>query len=121
MPPKDKINKYQKAIITLLQDYNTRWGNTDGLKNQIVVDTKNNTFVFLTYGWQNSENYTHLLCFHLEIIEGKVWVHENNTDAMIAVDLIQHGVNPEDIVLGFATLPALPNNQKLVLAIISNA
>jgi hypothetical protein len=116
MPHKDKSKAYQKIIIDLLQEYDTHWGSIEGMKNKIVADTKTNTFVFMTYGWQNRETYTHLLCFHLEIIEDKVWIHENNTDAMIAIDLIQKGVNPEDIVIGFEKQAMLPATQTLLLS-----
>ena len=96
-----KTKQYQAAILAVFHDYDTAWGNAGGLENRIIADTQRNAFVLLTFGWQNSDIYTHLLCFHLEIKDGKVWVHENNTDVMVAVKLIEHGVSPEDIVLGF--------------------
>ncbi len=117
MPHKNKTKEYQAIIINLLQDYDTHWGNIEGLKNRIIADIETNTFVFLTYGWQNSETYTHLLCFHLEIIEGTIWIHENNTDAMIVIDLIQKGVAPEDIVIGFEKQPILSISGSSVLAL----
>ncbi len=57
--------------------------------------------MLISFGWQNEETYTHLLCFHIEIINGKVWIHENNTEALIADELIEKGIASEDIVLGF--------------------
>ena len=98
----NKTKQYQKAITTVLYDYDSAWALSGGLENRIIADFQRNTFVMLTFGWQNKETYTHLLCFHIEIIHDKIWIHENNTDAMIAVDLIELGVNPEDIILGFA-------------------
>ena len=97
----DKTTKYQTAIVELFQKYETLWRDAWGLENRIIADTGRNNFVMLSFGWQNAETYTHLLCFHIEIKDDKVWIHENNTDVMIAVDLIEKGVSPEDIVLGF--------------------
>ena len=97
----EKTIKYQKAILELFDEYDNFWGNSGGLQNRIIADTKKNAFVMLSFGWQHNETYTHLLCFHIEIINGKVWVHENNTEALIADELIEKGVASEDIILGF--------------------
>ncbi len=97
----DKTIKYQKAILELFQEYDEFWGKSGGLENRIVADTKRHAFVMISFGWQNHESYTHLLCFHLEIINEKVWIYENNTEAMIADELMEKGVSREDIVLGF--------------------
>jgi hypothetical protein len=101
---------YREAILSVLHHYDSVWAHMGGLKNQIIADSQRNTFVMLIFGWQNTDIYNHLLCFHIEIIEGKVWIHENNTDAMIAVDLIERGVSPDDIILGFEK-PHLPDKQ----------
>ena len=97
----DKTLKYQKAILSLLKEYDNFWGNTDGLKNHIIADKEKNDYVMLTMGWQNENHYEHLLCFHLEIKDGKIWLHENNTEALIADELVEKGVAREDIILGF--------------------
>jgi hypothetical protein len=97
----DKTIKYQHAILDLFQEYDKFWGHSGGLQNRIIADIKQNTFVMLSFGWQNEETYTHLLCFHIEIINGKVWVHENNTEALIVDELIGKGIASEDIILGF--------------------
>ena len=97
----DKTIKYQKAILDLFQDYDKFWGQSGGLQNRIIADTIQNAFAMISFGWQNEETYTHLLCFHIEIIKGKVWIHENNTEALIADELVEKGVAQEDIILGF--------------------
>jgi XisI protein len=97
----DKTIKYQHAILELFKEYDKFWGHSGGLQNRIIADTQQNAFVMIAFGWQNEESYVHLLCFHIEIINGKVWVHENNTEAMIVNELVEKGVAEEDIILGF--------------------
>ncbi len=97
----DNTIKYQKAILDLFQEYDEFWGDSGGLQNRIVADTKRHAYVLISFGWRKNQSYTHLLCFHLEIINGKIWIHENNTEAMIADELMEKGVAREDIVLGF--------------------
>ncbi len=97
----DKIVKYQNTIISLFKEYDNFWGNSGGLKNHIIADKERNDFVMIATGWQNPNKYAHLLCFHISIIDGKVWIHENNTEAMIANELVEKGIAQKDIVLGF--------------------
>lgn len=97
----EKTIKYRNAILDLFQEYDKFWGHSGGLQNRIIADIQHNAFVMISFGWQNEEKYTHLLCFHIEIINGKVWVHENNTEALIADELIEKGVDAGDIILGF--------------------
>jgi hypothetical protein len=99
----DKTIKYKKAIVQLFQEYDQFWGQSGGLENRIIVDAKKQAYLFLTFGWQHAERYTHLLCFHLEVKGGKVWIYENNTEALIADELIEKGIAREDIVLGFVS------------------
>ena len=103
----DKTIKYQQAILELFEEYDKFWGDSGGLQNRIIADTRQNAFVLIAFGWQNEETYTHLLCFHIEIINGKVWVHENNTEALIVNELVEKGVASEDIVLGFIEADAV--------------
>ena len=41
----------------------------------------------------------HLVAFNIEIIDGKVWIHQNNTEAMIADELVEKGTAKEDFAL----------------------
>lgn len=97
----DKTIKYQDAIITLLHEFAEFWRSSRGVKNQVVADKENHIFMLNMFGWQNGKVYVHLVAFHLEIIDGKVWVHQNNTEAMIADELVEKGIAEKDIVLGF--------------------
>jgi hypothetical protein len=97
----DKTLKYQEAIITLLREFAEFWKSSKGVKNQVIADKENHIYQLNMFGWQESQMYIHLVAFHLEIIQGKVWIHQNNTEAMIADELMEHGIAREDIVLGF--------------------
>lgn len=110
----EKTIKYQKAILELFEEYDKFWGQSGGLQNRIIADTQHNAFVMISFGWQNEEKYVHLLCFDIEIINGKVWVYENNTEALIADELIEKGVAAEDIILGFIEFES--NFKQLVTA-----
>lgn len=97
----DKTIKYENIIIALLHEFAEFWRSSRGVKNQVVADKENHIYQLNMFGWQNGKVYVHLVAFHIEIIEGKVWIHQNNTEAMIADELIEKGIAREDIVLGF--------------------
>jgi XisI protein len=97
----DKTIKYENVIIALLHEFAEFWRSSRGVKNQVVADKENHIYQLNMFGWQNGKVYVHLVAFHLEIIDGKVWIHQNNTEAMIADELIEKGIAREDIVLGF--------------------
>ena len=47
---------------------------------------------------------------HLDIIEGQIWIQHNSTEIYIDQELIQRGVSPKDIILGFRS----PDVRKLL-------
>ncbi len=101
----DKIKKYQDAIIQFLQFYNSETGGIrpDSLvKRRILVDRENNSFQLLSTGW-NGNHYIFSPMFHFDIIEGKVWMQCNNTEWEAVDFLMEHGVERQDIVLGFVS------------------
>jgi hypothetical protein len=56
---------------------------------------------------------------HIDIIDGQVWIQANNTDRLIAEELVAAGIPPEAIVLGLQppevrryTAYGVPRSQK---------
>ncbi len=101
----DKTLKYRTIICDILNEYQTYLRKATGLQNQklipeIVIDTQRNHFQLLLKGWVGYQ-YTFKIAFHLDIINDKVWIQQNNTEFKIADELVEMGVLKTDIVLGF--------------------
>jgi hypothetical protein len=100
----DKITAYQNAISELLVEYQDYLGgaNLNQVDNRLktVIDTQHNHYQLLIAGWR-SNKYSFNVLFHLDIIKDKIWLQQNNTEYLIADELIEKGVAREDIVLGF--------------------
>ncbi len=97
----DKTLKYQRAIIDILKEYAAiKKTLTPGVKSQIVVDTNNHHYQLLSVGW-HGQKYIYTMAFHFDIVDEKIWIQQNNTEAMIADELVERGVPATDIVLGF--------------------
>lgn len=73
---------------------------TPWVRLNTVVDRQHNHFQLISIGWHNNR-FVYTVAFHFEIINGKVWIQQNNTDVMIADELMERGIPKSDIVLGF--------------------
>ncbi|MFN0213960.1 MAG: XisI protein [Saprospiraceae bacterium] len=101
----DKIKKYQDTIIKFLHFYNSESGGNRldaPVKRRILIDRENNSFQLLSIGW-NGIHYIFSPMFHFDIIDGKVWMQCNNTEWEAVDFLMEHGVERQDIVLGFVS------------------
>ena len=101
----DKVKKYQDAIIEFLHFYNAESGGNRPdakVKRRILTDRENNSFQLLSVGW-NGSHYIFSPMFHFDIIDGKVWMQCNNTEWEAVDFLMEHGVERQDIVLGFVS------------------
>jgi hypothetical protein len=97
----DKIKKYQQIILDLLEEYAAippTYPTT--LRDEVIADTERNHFQMISLGWENSR-YVYEVVFHIDIIDGKAWIQQNNTEAHIAEELVERGIPKTDIVIGF--------------------
>ncbi|MEM8529075.1 MAG: element excision factor XisI family protein [Bacteroidota bacterium] len=95
----DRIEKYQQIIREELQ-YQLELGYSDmpNIKYKLIEDGFQ--FIVLAVGWHEKE-YIHDLWFHLEIIEDKVWIFENNTDYQLGKALTTKGMAKDDILVAW--------------------
>lgn len=99
----DKITKYQNIILQFLHHYNAETNGNQpdaAVKRRILADRENNSFQLLAIGW-NGNHYIFSPIFHFDLIDGKVWMQCNNTEWEAVDYLMAHGVERQDIVLGF--------------------
>jgi hypothetical protein len=101
----DKTLKHQEIICQVLSKYQDFFAGATGLNNQkidpeTIFDRQNNHFQLLLKGWSG---YRHIfkIAFHLDIINEKIWLQQNNTELDIVDELMAKGVPKTDIVLGF--------------------
>jgi hypothetical protein len=97
----DKLTRYREIIRKELEGYAT-WLTKPGgqLRCEVVFDPVLDHFELIKVGWEGHRR-THIVLFHLDIIDGKVWVQHDATDRPIAPELVAAGIPKEDIVLGF--------------------
>ena len=94
----EKIKKYQTAITEILEEYAAYFKEPD-LETQVICDFKRNHFELIKMGWQSGKKF-HYCIFHFDILNGKIWIQENNTDISITPELEAKGISKANIVLG---------------------
>jgi len=67
---------------------------------ETVFDCEDDHYVLFNIAWEGYDR-THYAVVHLDIINGKIWIQEDNTEEGVATDLEKYGVAKNDIVLGF--------------------
>lgn len=106
----EKIKKYQKVILKLLNYYATiKSPFMPEVENKIIADTKNHQYQLVRIGWYK-DRHVHYTVFHFDIVNEKILIQENRTDVKIDEEFINEGVAPNDIMSGLQH----PTLQRLV-------
>jgi XisI protein len=95
----DKLLKYEKLIMGLLQEYVKDWSSGPELTFQTAFDKENHHYQIIAQGWVNAQ-HVHFSPVHFDIINGKIWLQRNTTEEYPAERLVALGVPKTDIVLG---------------------
>jgi hypothetical protein len=95
----DSLNNYRKLVKQLLSEYAEIPVFDSGIQNEIIFDLENDRYMLINIGWFNEQRIHHCV-IHIDIIDGQVWIQANNTDRLIAEELVAAGVPAESIVLG---------------------
>jgi len=95
-----KIKNYQAILEKYLQE-EANDKVIQGIEFQVIADKQNNHFQLVETGWYDN-HYIHSVIFHFQIkSNGKIWLLINNSDILVADELMKRGVPASDIVLGF--------------------
>jgi hypothetical protein len=95
----DELTHYRETIRRVLKAY-ADWITqpNDPLQCEVVFDPALDHFELLQFGWEGHRR-RHGVIFHLDIIDGKIWIQYDATDRPIAVELVAAGIPKDDIVL----------------------
>ena len=96
----DTLNKYREIIEGLLADIARIPRPSPAIEYKTIFDRNADSYALIAIGWDRARRVHHFV-IHLEIINGKVWIQEDNTDLNIAAELERAGIPKSDIVLGF--------------------
>jgi XisI protein len=96
----DTVDTYRAIVRQLLQDYGQHRPSHGEIDTEIVIDPTRDHYEMLHVGW-DGQRRVHGSVIHIDIIDGKIWIQHDGTAPGVAVELVELGVPPEAIVLGF--------------------
>ena len=91
----DRINEYRQIVRDFLEDFIQYDVNA-----QLIFDADRDRYLVMHNEWRN-ESRIYGCAMQLDIIDGQIWIQQNSTEIYIDRELIQRGVDPKDIILGF--------------------
>jgi len=94
------VEKYRNSVRKLMQDYITPQMSRGDVETQFMADAENDHYQLIHVGWENEERI-HRCLMHIDIKEEKIWIQHNSTESYVAEELVDLGISPENIVLGF--------------------
>ncbi len=100
----DKVKKYEAIILKILEDRAAiRYAHPE-VETELVIDKENHRYQSLAMGWDGYKRI-HAVTLHFDIIDGKIWIQQDQTEYGIADELLAAGVPKSDIVLSYLSLP----------------
>ena len=96
----DKIESYRQFIKQILTEHAQITSNTDTIKPELIFDNENHHYQLAYVGWQGDKRVFGPV-MHFDIQNGKIWIQYNGTEELVAETLVELGVPPSDIVIGF--------------------
>ena len=95
----DKIDTYRQHIKTLIgKQAKLVWDKR--IQAETIFDIESDRYQLVYVGWRDGKRFYGVV-LHVDIIEGKIWVQQDGTEVGIANQLVELGVSPQEIVLGF--------------------
>jgi hypothetical protein len=96
----DHVVQYRELIRRILTARAAVPYSHGDMQCETAFDEKNDRYLLIRTGWDGPRS-AYGVVLHLDIIDGKIWLQCDNTDAVVAHDLERAGVPKKDIVLGF--------------------
>jgi hypothetical protein len=95
----DKLEKYRSCIQTLLEKHSRSKPRNDEIESELFFDSTRDRYQLMRVGWKGLERVYYTV-LHFDIKDGKVWLQHNATDIDIGQELVDMGIEREDIILG---------------------
>jgi len=104
----DPVMKYRDAVGRLMGEYVAFKTSRKGVEAVLIVDAERRHFLLMYIGWDGPRRVHHV-AVHVEIRGEKVWLQCDNTDLVVAEDLVAAGIPRDAIVLGFRAQEVRPH------------
>ncbi|MBW3636366.1 MAG: XisI protein [Armatimonadetes bacterium] len=96
----DRLDIQQNAVRELMQEWLDWVRPRRSYGVELIIDEAKHRFILMSDGWMgHTRLYGPLIDIALR--DGKIWIHEDNTEEGIPDTLLSKGILAEEIVLGW--------------------
>jgi len=95
----DKIKKYNQILQSLILKYASFKPRYTTNEWQPICDKEHGEYLLLKFVSGKDGESTKYPIFHFRLKNGKILIEENNTDSDIVSELLESGIEKQDIVL----------------------
>ena len=96
----DTLETYRQLIRKILTEYAQIPYAYGDIQIETVFDSESDRYLLVILGRENARR-VHGCLVHIDIINGKLWIHRDGTEHGIANEFVNAGVPKDCIVLGF--------------------
>ena len=96
----DTQDTYRDVIRQVLTRHVKEAPPEPGIETLAICDERGGHYMLVELGWQPPKRIYNVV-FHLRFRDGKIWVEQDWTERGVVRDLLEAGVPPEQIELGF--------------------
>lgn len=100
MDTQDRLAHYRDLIESTLLDYTTIPYAYGEITIRPSFDRIHDQYLLINVGWDR-ERRIHGCLVHIEIMNHKIWIQRDGTEAGVATALVEAGIPKDQIVLGF--------------------
>jgi hypothetical protein len=93
----DRLN-YPQIIQEILKKHYHYHSQDSRYENDLILDTERHHYLIVSWRWEKGTR-DYGCGIHVDIKDGKFWIHQDFTEVGIAQELVELGVPKSDIVL----------------------
>ncbi len=101
----DRIENYRRILEKTVKRH-ARFQPANGdIKTHAVCDRASGEYMVIDSGWNEKNKRIYDVVLHFRLLNGIVQVERDNTDAEVVRELLESGINKDDIILAYNALP----------------
>ena len=97
----DKLNRYRQVVKEILTEYHQLNDKSESpIESCLMFDEDRDQYLLMLMGWQRRERIK-TVTIHVRLKDRKIWIEEDWTEDGVATDLLDKGIDRDEIVLAF--------------------
>ncbi len=101
----NKSENYRQILQKIVKRH-ARFQPANGeIETHAVIDTGNDDYMVVDLGWNEKGRRIYDIVLHFHLQNGTVHIERNNTDSEIVQELLESGIEKDDIILAYNALP----------------